>query len=115
MSGAIDYQRRLNLFWASFFAIGGLLCVLSITVHPYFSVAVVAFAFGATVIGMRMFRCPRCGKLVTDRKVKVGRFSLPVRLPLVAERVCSKCGFDLRGQVEANDRKGETERRSGEE
>lgn len=115
MSSSIDYQRRLNVFWVSFFAIGGLLCILSIMVHPYFAVAVVAFAFGATVIGMRMFRCPQCGKLVTDRNVKLGRFSLPVRLPLVAERTCSKCGFDLRGQVETNHGRGAAGRRRDEE
>ncbi len=105
MSGSVDFQRRLNLFWAGFFAVGGLLCVLSIVVHPYFSVAVVAFAFGASVIGMRMFRCPGCGKLVTDQDMKMGRFRLPVRLPLVAERTCSKCGRNLRGRREAESTK----------
>ena len=96
MRGSVNFQRRLNLFWAAFFAVGGLLCALSMIVHPYFSVAVVTFVFGASVVGMRVFRCPGCGKLVTDRKMKLGRFSLPVRLPLVAEQTCSQCGFDLR-------------------
>jgi len=95
VKAAAGFQRRLNVFWSAFFVVGGVLCALSIVVSAYFSVAVVVFAICASAVGMRTFRCPACGKLVTDKKLKRGRLSLTIRLPLVAEKTCSRCGFDL--------------------
>jgi hypothetical protein len=59
---------------------------------------VLLVAAGLSAFALLTLRCPSCEKLVTNRSIGFGRVAVQIPLGL-PERVCSKCGHDLRGSA----------------